>query len=79
MGQQRQKRKPFEVSDLDSDFNPYYNELQNFLIEMHGDAMNAFKKTSSQKRTILKLEVGNLKTKEDFEFLTKSHLMLMYR
>jgi len=27
-----QKKKPHEVSDLDSDFNPSYNELQNVLV-----------------------------------------------
>jgi hypothetical protein len=44
MGQQRQKNKLLEVSDLDSDNNPSYNELQNVVIEMHGDVMNAYKK-----------------------------------
>jgi len=33
---------------------------------MHGDAMNAFKKIDSQKRTVLKLEAEILKIKKDF-------------
>jgi len=49
MVQQRQKNKLLKVSDSNSDFNPSYNELQNVLIEMHGDAMNAFKKIGSQR------------------------------
>jgi len=37
-----------EVSDSNSDFNPSYDELKNILIEMHGDAMNAFKNIGPQ-------------------------------
>jgi len=53
--------KSLEVSDSDSDLNPSYNKLQNVLIEMHGDDINAFKKIGSQKRTILKLEAEIIK------------------
>ena len=62
-----QKKNLFEVSDSDSDFNPPYNELKNVLIEMHGDAMKAFKIIGTQKRTILKLEASIIKIKKDDE------------
>jgi len=62
----RPKNKLLEVSGSDSDSNPSYDELKNALIEMHGDAMNAFKKIGSQKRTVLKLEAEILKIKKDF-------------
>ena len=69
MGQHKPTKpmnKLLEVSDSYSDSNPSYDELQNALIEMHGDAMNAFKKIDSQKRTVLKLEAEILKIKKDF-------------
>jgi len=71
-----QKKKPLEVSDSDFDFNHSYNELQNVLVEMHGDVMNAFKKIGSQKRIILKLEAEILKIKKDFELFKKEHASL---
>lgn len=72
MGQQRQTEKPLEVSDSDSDFNPSYNELKNVFIEMHGDVPNAFKKSVSQKRTILKLEAKILKLRKILNFSKRS-------
>jgi len=53
---------------------PLIMKLQNILIEMHGDAMNSFKEIGSQKKTILKLEVENLKIKKYFEFYKKEHM-----
>jgi len=74
----RQKKKPHEVNDSDSDFNPSYNELQNVLVEMHGDAMKAFKTIDTQKRTILKLKADITKIKKDFENLKKEHARTIF-
>ena len=44
-----QRKKSIEVSDRKSKLNPSYDELQNVLVEMHGDAMNAFKTIGTQR------------------------------
>jgi hypothetical protein len=72
-----QKKKQNEVSDSDYDFNPSYNELQNVLIEIYGDAMNTSKKIGTQKIVILKLEAEILKVKKDFESLKNEHTSLV--
>jgi len=51
-------------------------EIQNVLVEMHGDAMNAFKTIGTQKRTILKLEAEIVKIKKDFENFKNEHASL---
>ena len=66
-----QRKKSIKVSDRKSKFNPSYDELQNILVEMHGDAMNAFKTIGTQKRTILKLEAEIAKIRKDFENFKK--------
>ena len=71
-----QRKKSIEVSDRNSKFNPSYDELQNVLVEMHGDAMNAFKTIGAQKRIILKLEAEIEKIRKYFENLEKEHAYL---
>jgi hypothetical protein len=75
----RHKKKHNELtySDSDSYFNPSYNELQNFLIEMHGDALNVFNKIGTKKRVILTLQAKILKVKNDFETLKSEHASLV--
>jgi hypothetical protein len=72
----RQRKKSIEVSDRNSKFNPSYDELQNVLVEMHEDAMNAFKTIGTQKRTILKLEAEIEKIRKDFENFKNEHASL---
>jgi len=71
-----QRKKSIEVSDRKSKLNPSYDELQNVLLEMHGDPMNAFKTIGTQKRTILKLEAEIIKMRKDFENLKNEHASL---
>ena len=68
-----QRKKSVEVSDQNYKFNPLYDELQNVLVEMYGDAMNAFKTIGTQKRTILKLEAKIEKMRKDFENLKNEY------
>jgi hypothetical protein len=72
----QQRKKSIEVSDRNSKFNPSYDELQNVLVEMHEDAMNAFKTIGTQKRTILKLEAEIEKIRKDFENFKNEHASL---
>lgn len=71
-----QRKKSIEVSDRNFKFNPSYDELQNVLVEMHEDAMNAFKTIGTQKRTILKLEAKIEKMRKDFENFKNKHASL---
>jgi peptidoglycan hydrolase CwlO-like protein len=71
-----QIKKSIEVSDRKSKLNPSYDELQNVLVEMHGDAMNAFKTIGTQKRTILKLEAEIILMRKDFEDFKNEHASL---
>jgi len=71
-----QRKKSIEVSDRNSKPKPSYDELQNVPVEMHEDAMNAFKIIRNQKRTILKLEAENAKIKKDFESFKNEHASL---
>ena len=71
-----QRKKSIEVSDHSSKFNPSYDALQNVLVEMHGDAMNAFKTIGTQKRTILKLEARIEKIRKKFENFKNEHASL---
>ena len=72
-----QRKNSIEVSDRNSKFKPSYDELHNVLVEMHGDAMNAFKTIGTQKRTILKLEAEIAIIKKDFENFKNEHESLM--
>jgi len=71
-----QRKNSIKVSDLHSDFNPSYDELQNVLEEMHEYAMKDFKTIGTQKRTILKLEAEIVKIKKDFENFKSEHASL---
>jgi hypothetical protein len=71
-----QRKKSIEVSNQKSKLNPSYDELQNILIEMHGDAMNAFKTIGAHKRTILKLEAEIVQMRKDFENFKNKHAYL---
>jgi len=71
-----QRKKSIEVSNPRSKINPSYDELQNVLVEMHGDAMNAFKTIGTQKTTVLKLEAEIAKIKKDFENFKNEHASL---
>jgi len=71
-----QRKKSIEVSDRKSKHNPSYDELQNVLVEVHGDAMNAFKTIGTQKRTILKLEAEIIQMRKDFENFKYEHEFL---
>lgn len=68
-----QKHHEVIHSDSDSDYNPSYSELQNYLEEMHGDAVKAFKKISAQNKVIFKLEAELLKLWNSFESLKDNH------
>jgi len=61
-----QKKKPLEVSDSDSNFNHSYNELQNAIVEMHGDAMKAFKTIGTPKESYSQIGSRYYKNKERF-------------
>jgi len=71
-----QRKKSIEVSNQNSQTNPSYSELQNVLVEMYEDAMNAFKTIRTQKRTILKLEAKIVKIRKDFENFKNEHASL---
>jgi len=71
-----QRKKSIEVSDRNSKFNPSYDELHNILVEMHEDAMNAFKTIGTQKKIILKLEAEIEKIRKDFENFKNEHASL---
>lgn len=71
------KQKDSDVSDSDSKSLPYYNELSEEFHEMHDDALKAFKKISSQKKNILKLEGEILKLQNSLESLKEDHASLV--
>lgn len=50
--------------------------MQNILVEMHEDAMNAFKTIGIQRRTILKLEAEIIQMRKDFENFKNEHASL---
>jgi len=71
-----QRKKSIEVSDKKFKLNPSYDEFQNVLVQMHEDAMNAFKTIGTQKRTILKLEAEIIHIRKDFENFKNEHASL---
>jgi len=71
-----QRKKSIEVSDRNSKPKPSYDELQNFLVEMHGNTMNAYKTIGNQKRTILKLEAEIATIMKYFENFKNEHASL---
>jgi len=62
-----------EVTYSDSESNPSYEELQMALIDMHSDEMKTFKKLSSQKKIIFKLDEELSQLKNYFECLKNKH------
>ena len=64
-------------SDSKSESNPSYEELQQALVDMHGDAMKAFEKLIAQKKIILKLEPELSQLKNDFKCLKNEHASIV--
>jgi translation initiation factor 2 alpha subunit (eIF-2alpha) len=70
MGHVKKKKKnKVTYSDSNSEFKPSYEELQQAIKEMHGEALNAFERLIAQKKTILKLEKEFSQIKNDFKCL----------
>jgi hypothetical protein len=63
------KKNDVSYSNFESNFNPSYEQLQQALKEMNGEALNAFEKLIAQKKTNLKLESELSQLKNDFECL----------
>jgi len=63
--------------DSESESNPFYEELEQALVDMHDDAMKAFEKLIAKKKIILKLEVERSQHKKYFECLKDEHASLV--
>jgi predicted nuclease with TOPRIM domain len=72
-GSSEKKKTGVSYSNSESKFNPSYEQLQQALQEMHVEALNAFQKLITQKKTILKLESELSQLKNDFECLKEEH------
>jgi len=70
-------KKQNEVIYSDSESNPSFEELQQDLVDMYGDAMKDFEKLIFQKKDILKLEVELSQLKNDSECLKDGHASLI--
>jgi len=76
MGHMKKKKNKVIYPDSESESNASYEELQQALVDMLGDAMKSFEKLIPQKKVILKLK-SSLHNLNDFKCLKDDHASLV--